>query len=66
MNLVADDLSSERMTDMALAESPNNGIFNFSLSTDADTRALYSGFFRKFDTYPALRSMPLTEAGADQ
>ena len=66
MNLVADDLSSERMTKMALTESPNNGIFNFSLSTDADTRALYSGFFRKFDTYPALRSMPLTEAGADQ
>ena len=66
MNLVADDLSSERMTDMALAESPSNGIFNFSLSTDAETRALYSGFFKKFDTYPALRSMPLREAGAAQ
>lgn len=66
MNLVAEDLSSRRMTNMALSESPDYGIFNFSLSTDADTRALYSGFFRAFDTYPALRSMPLTEAGANQ
>ena len=66
MNLVAEDLSSERMTNMVLAESPNYGIFNFSLSTDADSRALYRGFFRKFDTYPALRAMPLTEAAAAQ
>lgn len=66
MNLVAEDLSSERMTSMVLSESPNYGIFNFSLSTDADSRALYSGFFRKFDTYPALRAMPLTEAAAAQ
>lgn len=66
MNLVADDLSSERLTNMVLAESPSNGIFNFSLSTDADTRALYSGFFKKFDTYTMLRAMPLTEASAAQ
>ena len=66
MNLVAEDLSSERMTNMVLAESPSYGVFNFSLSTDADSRALYRGFFRKFDTYPALRAMPLTEASAAQ
>ena len=66
MNLVADDLSSERMTTMALSESPSNGIFNFSLATDADTRALYRDFFKKFDTYKALRSMPLHEASAAQ
>lgn len=66
MHLVADDLASERMTNMVLSESPGNGIFNFSLSTDADTRTLYSDFFKKFDTYTALRTMPMTEASATQ
>ncbi len=66
MNLVADDLSSERMVNIALSESPEYGIFNFSLSSDADTRALYSGFFKKFDAYTALRAMPMTEASANQ
>lgn len=66
MNLVADDLSSERMVNIALSESPDYGIFNFSLSSDADTRALYRGFFAKFDTYTALRAMPMTEASANQ
>ena len=66
MNLVADDLSSERMVNIALSESPDYGIFNFSLTSDADTRALYRGFFAKFDAYTALRAMSMTEASANQ
>lgn len=66
MNLVVDDLSSERMINIALSESPNYGVFNFSLSSDADTRALYRGFFKKFDTYTTLRAMSMTEASANQ
>ena len=62
LNLVVDDLRSERMVNLTLSESPNFGVFNFSLATDRDTRSYYTEFFRRFDEYADLRAMPLTES----
>lgn len=66
MHLLVDDLSSERMIDMALSESPSFGVYNFSLATDRETRQYYAAFFRRFDTYTHLRSMSVTESSATQ
>lgn len=66
MHLVVDDLSSERMIDIAIVESPSFGVHNFSLATDREARQHYSAFFRRFDSYQNLRSMSVTESSAIQ
>lgn len=66
MNLIAEDLENERIVNMTLHDSPMYGIYNFSLSGDYDSRRLYADFFRKFDAYSTLVSMPLSEAAAGQ
>lgn len=66
MNLVVDDLRSERMVTLALSESPNFGVFNFSLASDRETRSYYTEFFKRFDEYTDLRAMPLTESSPIQ
>ncbi len=66
MNLVADDLQSERMVNMTLYQSPLFGIYNFSLASDRETRLFYNEFFRKFDEVEDLRSMTITESGSVQ
>ncbi len=66
INLIAEDLENERVVNMTLYDSPMYGIYNFSLSGDYDSRRLYADFFRKFDAYTTLVSMPLSEAAAGQ
>ncbi len=66
MHLVVDDLSSDRMIDIALSQSPSFGVYNFSIASDRETRQHYGKFFRRFDTYTHLRSMSVTESSATQ
>lgn len=66
MHLVADDLASERVVNITLNESPKYSIYNFSLASDRDSRIYYSDFFKKFDTFTHLRSMPVTESSEIQ
>lgn len=66
MNLVAEDLRSERMVNMTLYQSPMFGIYNFSLTSDRETRLFYDEFFKKFDQTEGLRSMTVTESSSIQ
>lgn len=66
MHLLAEDLASERMVDMALHDSPAFNVYNFSLATDGEARARYAAFFAEFDKTENLRSMPLGIAAAVQ
>ena len=66
MNLVADDLRSDRMINMTLYQSPLFGIYNFSLTSDRETRLFYDEFFKKFDEAEGLRSMTVTESSPTQ
>lgn len=66
MHLVSDDLSSERMIDMALTQSPSFGVYNFSIAADRETRQYYAAFFRRLDAYTHLRPMTVTESSATQ
>lgn len=66
MHLVVGDLSSERVVNITLSESPGYGVFNFSLASDRETRMYYTDFFRRFDTFTHLRSMSVTESSAVQ
>ncbi|MBE6678945.1 MAG: hypothetical protein E7598_00315 [Ruminococcaceae bacterium] len=64
IHLVVDDLRNNQMINFALYDSPNRGIYNFSLASDRQTRSYYSYFFNQFDRFEALRSMPLTESSS--
>ena len=66
MNLVADDLRNDRMVNMTLYQSPLFGIYNFSLTSDRETRLFYDEFFRKFDEADGLCSMTVTESSSVQ
>ncbi|MBR5539014.1 MAG: hypothetical protein IKU61_03865 [Clostridia bacterium] len=66
MHLVSEDLASERVVNITLSESPGYGIFNFSLAGDYQSRVHYTEFFKRFDTFTHLRSMPLSESCAAQ
>ncbi len=64
LHLVVDDLRNNRMINFALYDSPNRGVFNFSIASDRQTRSYYQYFFTQFDRFEALRSMPLTESSS--
>ncbi len=64
VHLVVDDLRNNRMINLALYDSPNRGVYNFSLASDRQTRSYYSYFWSQFDRFEALRSMPLTESSS--
>lgn len=64
IHLVAEDLANERIVNMTLTEAPEVGAHNFALASDKNSRDLYKGFFKKFDSFAHLRSMPLTESGS--
>ena len=66
MHLVVDDLRSDKLLSLTLYDSPLSGTFNFSLASDIDTRKHYEYFFRRFDSYEGLGSMPLTESCSNQ
>lgn len=66
MHLVSEDLASERVVNITLSESPGYGIFNFSLAGDHQSRVHYTEFFKRFDAFTHLRSMPLCESSAIQ
>jgi len=66
MHLVSEDLASERVVNITLSESQGYGIFNFSLAGDRQSRVYYTEFFKRFDTFTHLRSMPLSESGPIQ
>lgn len=66
INLVADDLHNERMLNLTLRQSPLFGIYNFSLTSDRETRLFYDEFFQAFDATEGLRSMTITESSPTQ
>ena len=66
INLVADDLRNERIVKIALKDSPEFGVYNFSLASDRETRLFYNDFLKKFDATEGLRSMPVTESSPEQ
>lgn len=66
MHLLSEDLSSSRMVEMVLHDSPSFNVYNFSLATDGDARSSYAAFFAEFDKTKDLRSMPLGIAAAIQ
>lgn len=66
IHLVVDDLRNNSMINFALYDSPNRGVFNFSLASDRQTRSYYPYFFNQFDRFEALRSMPMTESSSIQ
>ncbi len=64
IHLVVDDLRNNSMINFALYDSPNRGVFNFSIASDKQTRSYYTYFFNQFDRFEALRSMPMTESSS--
>ena len=64
IHLVVDDLRNNQMINFTLYDSPNRGVFNFSLASDRQTRSYYTYFFNQFDRFEALRSMPMTESSS--
>lgn len=66
IHLVVDDLGNNRIINFTLYDSPNRGIYNFSIASDRQSRSYYSYFFNQFDRFEALRSMPLTASSSIQ
>ncbi len=66
MHLVSGDLASDRVVSVTLTESPGYGVYSFSLASDRASRVYYTEFFKRFDSYTHLRSMPVTESGPIQ
>ena len=62
MNLVSYDLLNEREISLTLNDMPAAGRVNFTLASDSYSRSNYLAFFRQFNRFEMLRSMPANEA----
>lgn len=62
MNLVSYDLVNDRVVGITLNDMPAVGKVNFTVASDSSSRARYLAFFRQFNRFEMLRSMPASEA----
>lgn len=66
MNLISYDLVNEREVSLTLNDMPAVGRVNFTLASDSYSRSYYLSFFRQFNRFEMLRSMPANEATSDK